>query len=125
VRIGWNITAPSGTKLVEKELSNEGYAEVVDLTITNGQTDKQVVFTVDVSQSKVFAVWSDQDITLETNSGSAPDNTIALKANIPYVFLTNWYQAFLLTVDVTSLYFTNASGSDATVNVRHLYDSTP
>ena len=124
----WQLTGPSGVVNVEKELTAEGYAEIPSVSIANGQTDKSVIFTVDVSQTVAFEIVSDQDVTVETNSGTPGPtvDTIALKANIPYRWCTNWYTAFKLTQDVvTGLFITNASGSAAILQVRHLYDSTP
>jgi len=80
--------------------------------------------TIDVSQLKAIYILSDQNITLETNSGSAPADTLNLLANVPYVWHTGSYFTNLLTTDVTASYWTNASGSVANVNIELVVDPT-
>jgi hypothetical protein len=94
-------------------------------TVTTGQTDYEINFDLDVSACKSFYLESDQDVTFETNDGSTPDDTIALKANEPYVWHSQSYDSFLLTTDVTSVFITNASGSTATIYCVALFDATP
>lgn len=87
-------------------------------------SDVLVALSVDVSQVKGVFILSDQDVTLETNSSSAPDNTLSLKANIPYVWYTNKYDALKFTSDITALYVTNASAAVANLVVEILTDPT-
>lgn len=94
-------------------------------TVADAQTDQQSVLSLDVSAVKSFYIVSSQAVTLETNSGSSPANTIALLADIPYIWTTDSYDTFLLTTDVTSFFFTNASGSTATIYMEAIIDSTP
>lgn len=95
-------------------------------TIADSETDKQVTANIDVSALKSLYILSDQDMTLETNSGSTPDDTIALKANKPVVWeSSSGYFSNPLTADVTALFFTNASGSAANLKIRTLEDPTP
>lgn len=110
-----------------KEISNTqaGVALIDGETVTTGQTDYQLNFDLDVSACKSFYLESDQNVTFETNNGSAPDDTISLVANEPYVWQTNSYDSFLLGTDVTSVFITNASGSTATIYCVALFDVTP
>ncbi len=95
-------------------------------TVADSSTDFEINFDLDVSACVSFYLESDQDVTFETNSGSVADNTIALKAGEPYVWHTQSYDSFLLTVDITtSVFITNASGSTATIYCVALYDVTP
>lgn len=96
-----------------------------DIAVPDELTDLEVNLAIDVSQIKAVFILSDQDVTLETNSAGAPDDTIALKANKPYIWCTDDYDSCLLTVDVTDIYLTNSSGSAATVKVEVVTDSTP
>lgn len=60
-----------------------------DLTGTEASgTDKQFTLNLDISALKSIVFYADQDMTIETNSGSAADHTITLKANKPLV----WYE---------------------------------
>jgi hypothetical protein len=78
-----------------------------------------------VSACKSFYLNSDQDVTFETNNGAAPVDTIALLADIPYIWHVNSYDSFLLGTDVTAIFITNASGSTASIDCVALYDASP
>lgn len=107
-------TATSGSMLIDGE------------TVANGQTAFAINVALDVSACKGFAIVSDQDITIKTNSSGAPDNTLTLKANEPYIWSgANDPNAFLLTVDVTKFYVANSSGSTATIYCAETHDPTP
>ncbi len=94
--------------------------------VADSTTDFEVGFELDVSAVRSFYLNSSQDILLETNAIDATGgNAISLLADIPYVWHVNAYDSFLLTLDVTVLYFTNASGSTANIDCVALYDASP
>jgi hypothetical protein len=68
---------------------------------------------------------SDQNVLVETNSGSAPDDSFTLVANVPLVWFTGFVQANPITADVTGIYVTNVSGQTATIELLVGYNSTP
>jgi hypothetical protein len=111
----------------EQTIANtqSGAALIDGETVATGETDYEINFDLDVSACKSFYLESDQDVTFETNSGAAADDTIALKANKPYIWHVDAYDSFLLGTDVTSVFITNASGSTATIYCVALYDATP
>lgn len=86
--------------------------------------DVLVALSVDVSQVKGVYIVCDQDVTLETNNSGSPTNTLALKANIPYVWYTNKYHTLVFSSDITALYVTNASAAVANLVVEILTDPT-
>lgn len=88
-------------------------------------TDTAYACAIDVSAVKSCLIMATVACTVETNSGSAADDTIVLKANIPYVWNTDAYDTFLLGTDVTVLYVTNASGAVGALYVEVLQDVTP
>ena len=98
---------------------------IVTESVADSQTDFQINVAIDVTAVKSFYIVSDQDVTIETNSGSAADNTLALKAGEPYIFHVSSLDTFLLDTDVTAFFVTNASGSTANIKVRGLQDATP
>lgn len=103
-----------------------GIALIDGETVATGETDYELSgFALDVSACSSFYLVSDQDVTFETNDGSSPGDSIALKANEPYVWHDSSYDSFLLGTDVTSVFITNASGSTATIYCVALYDLTP
>jgi hypothetical protein len=97
----------------------------VEVAVADSESDKEIDIAIDYSQITSLWISSDQDVTIETNDGTTPDDTIALKANVPLLWTTDSYFACPLTEDVTALFVTNASGSTATVRVEVLTDPTP
>lgn len=121
--IGVSGSGIARSKTISK--SGTGVALIDGETVATAQTDSEINFDLDVSAVTAFYLESNQDITFETNDGSTPDDTIALKANEPYIWHATSYDSFLLGTDVTSVFITNASGATATIYCSALYDATP
>lgn len=116
----------TGGVSIEKSKTYSAASRVsLDETIADSETDKQVTVAIDVSAVKAFYIVSDQDITLETNDGTTPDDTLSLVADVPYVWTTDSYDTFKLSADVTAFFFTNSSGSAANVKMECVLDPTP
>lgn len=114
-----------GDRTIKKTQSLSSTARLsLEETIADGQTNKAIAFTLDVSQLKAIVIVSDQNVTFETNDGSTPDETIALLAGVPYVWHYQSYHTCLLATDITGIFITNASGSVATLQIEALYDAT-
>lgn len=97
----------------------------INVSIPDSSTDMLVNFSLDVSVLQSIYITSDQDVTLETNDGGTPTDTINLKADVPYIWAIGDYFTNKITADITALYFTNASGSAAVVDIEALTDPTP
>lgn len=97
-------------------------ASQLDETISNGASDLLVAFTAESTNLKSFHLWSDQDLTIKTNSSSSPQETFNLKANKPVVWLENMANT-PIAGDVTALYVSNASGSDASLKALAGWDA--
>lgn len=122
--VKYGLTTPSGE--LSKPLSFSGSsATEISESVATAQTDADIVIAIDVSAVKAFFIVSSAAITVETNDGSSPDDTLTLVAGQPYIWHTGSYDSFLLTTDVTVLYITNASGSTADIEIRVLQDATP
>lgn len=118
------LTSPSGQKSASLQFSASAdgeFDEVVPPTTTN----MPFSLALDISQVKSILLLSDQDVTLKTNSSSSPTDTIALKANQPYIWFTGAYDTCKITADVTTAFITNAGATQANVSARWLYDITP
>lgn len=116
----------SGVTREQTIANTQGGVALIDgETVSTGETDYEINFDLDVSACKSFYLESDQDVTFETNDGAAADDTIALKANKPYIWHADDYNSFLLGTDVTSVFITNASGATATIYCVALFDATP
>ncbi len=97
----------------------------LDESVADSATDFEIVVGIDVSEIKAIMILSDQIVTLETNNGTTPDDTLNLTANNAYEWYEGSYFTNLLTTDVTSVFITNASGSTATIKILATVDATP
>lgn len=124
-KLKYSIEGSGISRTKEVSSTQTGVALIDGEAVADSQTDYEINFDLDVSACTMFYLESDQDVTFETNNGSTPDDTISLLANTPYEWHANAYDSFLLTVDVTSVFITNASGSEATIYCVALFDATP
>lgn len=117
----------SGGTDLTKKFNVTGSARLgIDEEIADGQTDYQIAFDLDVSEIQGLAIVSDQDVTVETNDGTSPGDTINLVAGVPQVYSGSpSFGDNPFSVDTTDLYVTNASGEAARLQVEVVYDSTP
>lgn len=111
---------------------SSGNNKSVDESIPDSSTDLLVTETVDVSTLQSIIMVSDQQITVETNDGTTPQETIILKANDPLVWRKGGnqldgsdYPAIPFSADVTGFFVTNASGAAAQLKMEILNDPTP
>jgi hypothetical protein len=121
---GWS----NGNRSLTSTKTYSGTSELsIDEDIADSQTDFEIICAIDISAIQNIYIKSDQDVTLETNNGGTPDDTIDLKANVPYIFNAQLdaYFTNLLTTDVTAIYITNASGAAANLQIECLTDATP
>jgi hypothetical protein len=117
---GW---ADAGLSLSQTSAYVGDNAPRLDVSIPDEASDLLTPWSLERGNGIVaIFILSDQDMTLKTNSSGAPDDTIALVANVPYVWTTDSYDAIQITADITALYMTNASGSAATLRIESLVD---
>jgi len=121
----WEVTNNGTVRTTTKSYTGTLSVTVDGETVADSQTDQLLVMSLDVSAVKSFWMVSDQALTVETNDGTTPADTIVLVANVPYVWCTDSYDTFLLGTDVTALYLTNASGSTATLKIEAVVDPSP
>jgi hypothetical protein len=115
-----------GSTLVSGSETYTGSGKVsIEETIAASTTDDDIVLALDVSAIQSIIILSDQDVKIETNDGTSPDDTIDLVADVPYVWNTDSYDSCLLTTDVTVIYVTNAGATAATLKIEALLDATP
>ena len=95
------------------------------VTVPPATADKRLRISIDVSELKLLYVHSDQAVTIETNSGTVPADTLTVLANKPLAWYAGCGLANPFTADVTDLYLTNAGARPATVRVLGLVDATP
>ena len=90
-------------------------------TIANGVTDEEYLVPIDVSALQVFGMKSDQALTVKTNSSGTPQETFNLVANRQIVWQSG--DSSIFAGDVTSLFISNSSGSEATFEILVAMDN--
>lgn len=96
-----------------------------EIDVPNSTVNMLVDMEVGLSQVKLFEVCSSKAVTLKTNSSSSPQETIALAADKPLVYIPGLGLTAPFSGDVTSIYLSNSSGAAAVVTIKLLFDSTP
>jgi hypothetical protein len=121
-------TITAGGRQVPSNFQAKQYSAGMNISLAEPAPDDattEMLVAIDVSTVKSIVLASDQDVTVKTNDAGTPDDTIALKAGVPYVWNTDSYDTLLLTVDVTAFHVVNASGEEATLEMECLVDPTP
>lgn len=119
------VSVLGGSGLTGSKIYTADGSQSHSVAIPDSTTDDLMNIAIDFSQLVGVFLLSDQDITIETNNGTTPDDTISLKANVPLIWNADAYFSNPFTVDVTAFYLSNSSGSAATLQVEVLEDVTP
>lgn len=94
-------------------------------SIPGATNDVEVAVVFTMAQLIGISINSDKDVTLETNSSSAADDTFTIKAGKTFYWSKNTGVPNPFTANVTKFFFSNAGASAATVRIRILRDGTP
>jgi len=116
----------AGNESISKQITITADGEAnLEVAVADESTDLAINIAIDYSALKSLYIVSDQDLTVETNDGTTPDDTLTLLAGKPIVWFEGCGFTNPLSADVTALYATNASGADATLTIKTLQDATP
>lgn len=109
--------AGGGTTIsgVTASASGNNITQIAD-TIAASTTHQSFAIGIDVSTIQSLFIYTDGALTVKTNSTGSPDQTLTFAANQPLVWAYGMPVTCPLTTDVTMLYFTNGSSTDA-VNI--------
>lgn len=116
---------PGGEVKGSKSYEGGAVVKVPDQAVPADSSEMPLVVSFDVGQLVSLFIMNTKDMTLKTNSSGAPDDTLNLIANVPYIWNTDSLDTCLLTVDVTGLFLTDESSADAIFNLVALIDPTP
>lgn len=101
-----------------------GSLESVDeAVIHNDTTELDVAFTI--ASIVAICITCSVACTLKTNDPDTPDESIILKPDVPYIWTTDSYDAFLLETDVTALFVTVPGSVTGLLRMEILRDITP
>lgn len=129
-RIQTTVSGDTDTNYSKSFQVSGGGRIAINELVPEGSVDLEVAFELDVSQAKSFMLRSNEDLTIETNSGTAAENTFNLAAGVPFIWPSSEGQSFLDTqgnpvnADITALFVTNASENPTNLWVDCIYDPT-
>jgi len=116
----------SGNNQTSAQVSKSADAEInAEVAVAGASTDLQVVLPIVIASLVSLYMVCDRALTVQTNDGSSPDDTISLAAGVPLVWHSTCGLDNPLGSDVTDLYLTLAAGADATFTIKTLQDVTP
>jgi hypothetical protein len=119
---GFSFTTP-GDVISANIVANASSQHTFDAAIAASQTNFEIDVDIPVSpELKAFVLIADQNMTVKTNSTSAPDNTISLSANVPFFWITG-QGSIPLAAAVTKFYVTNTTAG--TLKCRALFNTVP
>lgn len=100
-------------------------------TVGGAVSDELHTLSLDVSEARMVYIVSTTAITMKWNDSGGAQGDILFVANEPVL----WWSTQktdggstlnpLGTVDITATYWTNGSGTDATVSIKIIYDGSP
>jgi len=111
--------------------SYQGNGEVnITDTVVAGETNMEFDVAFDPATVKSMVLYSDQAVTVKTNSNSSPVDTIALMAKKQRVWNTDHTEIKFLggvagTTPITSFHVANAGAVDANLKFFAVLDVTP
>lgn len=115
-------TSVSGRSVTTTQEVTGEVGMTFEFTIADAAVDTLIAIAFAISKLKSIIITVTQNVTLETNSGAAADDTINLKAISAFQWGVGEERANPFTVDVTGFFFSNASGDDAVVKIEVLYN---
>lgn len=94
-------------------------------SLTSAQANVEAAFAADKDLIIGFFVSSDKDLLIETNSSSAPDDTITVVGGEGYAWASGMDHTTPFSADITKFFLTNGEAATATVKIRIILDGTP
>jgi hypothetical protein len=90
-------------------------------TVVPGLTTNQAVaLTLTISEIRSMVMWSNEAVTIKTNSSGSPQDTFALVAGKPLMWDTDTWFPIPFLGNVTEMFITNSGAQSATVVLRFL-----
>lgn len=117
---GWS--GQNGTPIKPPDQTFTGTEELnFGFPLAGNTTNQQqpLAFTKSLLQS-IFIYSDEEDITIKTNSSSAPQDTLTIKAGEPFAWDINCGLPNPFAGNVTTAFFTNAESAATNVSVRCL-----
>lgn len=113
----------SSGKTIQSTETNTGNAESnFDQQVAGSTTNGEYTFLITQADLVSCCIFSDQAVTIKTNSSGSPQDTIALEAgqNIVWDLAFDGGGKIPFAGNVTSIFITNAGSTPANVSIRCL-----
>lgn len=120
-----SYTLDSGTPVTDSTTITDEVGVTLDCEGSGAVTDELHNIAIDVSELSSIMMLASANMTIETNSSSAPDNTYTLLANIPLIWQQSSGITNPVTTDVTKIYITKAGAGSWTFKLRCTQDGSP
>lgn len=118
-------TYQEGGRTTTNTLTLSGNSEsAFSLSVAVASPDTALAASIKYAGLKALMISSDLDLTIETNDGTTPDDTIEVAAGKAYYWSADDGSDNPLTADVTALYLTATGTGSANVEIRVLQDAT-
>jgi hypothetical protein len=110
---GFTAAGGSASLPAQEVVSSGTIATEIDVEVPAATTDQAYPLAIDVSELESIYLYTDGTLTIETNSGSAADDTLVMTSGKPLVWASGmpFPASLFLTADVTGLFLTNAGAS--------------
>lgn len=126
VTVRLELLGADGQTVVDNFTAEASKATVLSEVIGASETDVAVALSVDVSAAAfVYLKATGGDLTVETNDGDAPDDTISLVDGVPVIFVKDKLGSNPFSADVTGGLFVTSGADGGTLDVQVLEDATP
>ena len=102
-----------------------GSAVRLQEAIAGSSTNVELAFALLLAGLQCLVISSNVAMTIKTNSSGAPDDTLALVANVPYVWRIGGGVNNLITQDITALFVTVAGSTAGELRIEAIADPTP
>ena len=111
------------TFTAHKQYTDEAQLTVPALAVAIDATNAEYAVSIPFGEIIAIGIFCDQDVTIKTNDGDTPDDTIELKADVPLIWTADSYFEKPLTEDVSSIFVTNDGDAAATLKIAVLMNS--
>lgn len=120
-RLTW--TSPGGVDITASVSESADAEQNRELAIAASTPDQQFDLDFAFADLKSIFMLADQDLTIETNDGTTPDDTISLVAGVPFWWCDSSGLPNPFSADISAIFVTNAEAETATLKIRALFDS--
>lgn len=123
--VTWTYRDQSSNPITKTAIVIGGTEKNIDASVPVA-ADQAYPITLDRTKLLSLCLYSDVALTIETNSSSAPTDTIVLTAgqNRQWELATDGLAACPITASVTSMFLTNAAAGVAAFKLRALLSAT-